>query len=204
MLITPQQIQERRAPKALRQFAEDVRVAVRADRSEFESGMQRRGVYKKFLDEIEPLSQFAVLAYPDTNLVEPVLGNQGYDAVVYGADGQIVDRIELTKPFDGAIAAEDAREVLESGIGAFRVGEPGHDIEDLIPIIERTCRDKAQNDYSDATLVFVIPALPPFSGFEARYEEQLRRIKTSLASTSYRAKRVFMFVPPLRLERVDG
>ena len=64
--------------------------------------------------------------------------------------------------------------------------------------------EEAQKDYSDATLVFAIPALPPLAGFEARYEEQLHRIKTSLSAAGFKAKRVFMFVPPARLERVDG
>lgn len=166
--------------------------------------MLKRGLYKEFLDEIEPLSQFAVLEYPDTYRLQPVLGNQGYDAVVFGANGQVVDRIEMAKPYDGATTAAVAREVVKNGWGGFRLHEPGDETEVLIPIIERTCRKKAQKDYSDATLVFAIPALPPLAGFEARYEEQIHRIKTSLSAAGFKAKRVFMFVPPARLERVDG
>lgn len=201
-MITSQKIQMRRSPRELRRFAEDVREAVKKDRAEFELGMQKCGLYKEFLDEIEPLSYFAILQYPNTHSVEPVLGNQGYDAVIYDADGQIVDRVELTKPYDGATAATDAREVIKHGFGGIRVHDPGDETEVLLPIIERTCRSKAQKDYSDATLVFVIPALPPLSGFEDRFEAQLSRIKASLASPTYRAKRVFMLVPPGTLERV--
>jgi len=76
-----------------------------------------------------------------------------------------------------------------------RVGEPGDDLEELIPIIERTATKKAVKDYSDSTVVFNISALPAIQGFEERQEDQVARIRKILAEKDFRAKRVFLLLP---------
>jgi hypothetical protein len=49
-----------------------------------------------------PLGSFSVWAYPENYKIKPILGNQGYDALVYNDKGQEVDRVEITRPHDGA------------------------------------------------------------------------------------------------------
>lgn len=176
---------------------------MRADPLEREAGSSRRGYYKEFLDEVVPLARFAAQVYDESYTIQPVVGNQGYDAIVRAPDGGIVDKIEIANPIDGATVAETAREVAQRGIGGFRVGDPGDEVEDLIPIIERVAKKKATKDYSDATVVFNVSALPPFKGFEARHEEQVSRIREVLSRAGFTAKRVFILHPPERLERID-
>lgn len=203
MLISADEAQLRRTPSELRRFAVGVRAAVRADKVEFDAGMRRQGIYKEFLDEIEPLSEYAVAALPESCFVQPVLGNQGYDAIVFGEDGQAIERIELAKPFDGATAARLAREGLRNGLAGFKAVEPGTELDPVMPIIERTAKSKSLKDYSDSTIVFLLPNLPHYPGFELQYDEQLRRVRDKLAECTYRAKRVLMFVPPDRVQRMS-
>lgn len=204
MLLSREDIETPRSPSELAQFVERVRESVRLNPSEREAGMLRRGYYKEFLDEVVPLARFAVQTYPETYRVQPVLGNQGYDAIVRNADDQIVDKVEIANPIDGKATSSAAREVAEHGIGGLRIGDPGDETEDPIPIIQRTAAKKAVKDYSDATVLFNVSALPPFKGFETRHEAQIERIRQALAAAGFKAKRVFILHPPERLERVDG
>ena len=204
MLLTEEDAQRQRTPSELHQFALQLRTAVRKDAVEFEAGMKRRGLYKKFLDEIEPLSEFALLDIREDCYVAPVLGHQGPDAVVNSGDGQVIDKIELAKPFDGAAAAKESRKVLCVGHGALSFNDPGHEADVLLPILERTARSKAIKDYSDATLVFILPPLPHYASYEDQYNAQLQRLRDAISKHRFRAKRVLMFVPPSRLERVDA
>lgn len=177
---------------------------VRANPEEFAFGMTRKGLYKEFLDEIGPLSQYAVKAYPPTYAIQPVLGNQRYDAIVYNDSGTKVDRLELTWPRDGAEAAIDARLVSKRGFGRAKVGKPGDDIDALLPQVLKTCRDKAQKDYGDCTLVIILDVLSPFPGFEGAHEKKLQTMVSAISDIKFKAKRVVLFVLPNRVLPIDG
>jgi hypothetical protein len=204
MMLTESELQRRRSPADLRAFAERVVEWVRSSRDEFANGMTRRGLYKEFLDEILPLSHFAVVAYPSTYSVEPVLGNQGYDVMVYDDAGSEVDRLELTRPHDGRASAEDARLVVRDGIGAFRIGDPGSEIEELLPHVLQTARAKAQKDYGGCTLVIVLGIQPPIAGFEAVHEARVQQIVSGVSEIHFRARRVVLFVPPNRIVAIGA
>ncbi|MCH7722441.1 MAG: hypothetical protein IIC76_03735 [Bacteroidetes bacterium] len=151
-MITPSEMEQRRSPRGLREFVGRFKDAVQADEPERHRGIQKKGLYKEFLDELVPLSCFAVCAYHETYEVELVLGNQQYDAVVFSETGEEVDRIQITTPHDGTAAAIDAKRVVGQGYGQIHVGNPGEDFDALFPHVLATCRRKAQNDYSDCTL----------------------------------------------------
>ncbi len=204
MPLSREDIETPRSPSELKQFVERVRESVRLNPAEREDGMLRHGYYKEFLDEVVPLSRFAIQTYPETYRVQPVLGNQGYDAIVRNADSQIVDKVEIANPIDGKAVSSVAREVAEYGISGLSVGDVGDDTEDLISIIQCTVKKKAVKDYSDVTVVFNVAALPPYKGFETRHEAQIERIRQALSAAGFKAKRVFVLHPPERLERIDG
>ena len=185
-------------------FVEAVRERARTDDELRMAGHLRRGYLKEFFDEIVPLSRFAAAVYPEDHRVTPVLGNQGFDAEVRDAEGRLVERVEIANPVDGQSIAAAGRELAKSGIGGLRVGDPGDDFEDVIPIIERTASKKALIDYSDATVVFNVSALPAFNGFEIQHDEQVARVRSALAAAGFRAKRVFIMLPSGQVERVDA
>jgi hypothetical protein len=204
MTLSSEEIQQPRSPSELVAFVEAVRVRATEDTETRTAGHLRIGNYKQFFDEIVPLARFAQHAYPADHTIKPILGNQGYDAEVRDARGKLVDRIEIANPIDGKSIAETGLELVQHGIGGFRLGDPGDEVEDLIPIIARTAAKKAIKDYSDATVVFNVSGFPPFQGFEARHEEQIARIRQTLADAGFKAKRVFVLLPSGSVERIDA
>jgi len=189
-----------------------LRDAASVDPEERTDAYSHKGLYKQFVDEVLPLSDFVLLQYPENCSIEPVLGNQGYDAIVYDCHGQECDRIEIKKPHDGAERAEDGRLVLERGFGNVHVGRPGDELRPLIPFARATCRDAALRDYSDCTLLIVLPVLEPpgIAEFQQRFEQELATLATQVCGLlatqkpAFRPKRTFLFVPPQRLVQVSS
>jgi len=176
-----------------------------ADGNERHRGILKKGLHKEFLDEIVPLSCFAVLNYPDDYRICPILGNQGYDAVVLNESDIEVGRIEMTSPHDGAEDAKDARLIVERGFGSLDTGDPGDDFERLIPYVLDTCRKKALKDYSDCTLVVAIQPLKwPFGGVEGRYEDQVSTLVSEIEQIEFKAKEVFLLLLPDRHIKIKG
>lgn len=202
MPLSHDEIQQPRSPSALAAFVEQVRATAAANDEERKAGHLRIGYYKEFFDEVVPLAKFAAYAYPEDHTVTPIMGSQGYDAEVRDTNGTLVDHVEIANPIDGRVVAQTGRELAEFGIGGFRVDDPGEDVEELIPIIARTAAKKAAKDYSDCTVVFNVSACPPFSGFEERHDNQVARIRRTLAEAGFRAKRVFVMLPSGAVERV--
>jgi hypothetical protein len=203
-MITSADIEKRRSPHALRDFVVELKRVVRADELERHRGIQKAGLYKEFLDEIVPLSLFALHAYPESYEVQPVLGNQGYDALVFDQSGNEVDRIELTVPHDGAAAAKDARLIVVQGYGRTQVGTPGDDFQALFPCVLAVCNKKAMKDYGDCSLVVAIEPMLPFESFEALYETQIEALASEMGKIQFRAKRVFFLVMPDHIRQVYG
>lgn len=204
MPVTAQDIETPRSPRELVQFIDRVTACVRSNPAERIVGSLRRGCYKEFLDEVVPLARFCVRVYEESDTIQPVLGNQGFDAIVKNANGQVIDKVEIANPIDGARVSRTAREVAEHGAGGFGVSDPGDEVADLIPIIERTAVSKAAKDYSDTTVVFNLSALPPIQGFETKHTEQINHIRSVLAQAGFNARRVYLLHPPDRLDRIDA
>jgi len=186
------------------EFVDKFKDAVQTDPVERHRGILKKDLYKEFLDEIVPLSCFAVLIYPETYQIQPVLGNQGYDALVFNESGVEIDRIEMTAPHDGNAAAKDARQVVKYRFGEVQVGEPGDDFEALIPDVVCVSKRKAQKDYSDCTLVIAIEPLPPFENFEGHYETQVCSLIDQISQIKFKAKRVFILILPDQLESINS
>jgi len=202
-MVDPADFQKLRSPSALRLFVEQEREKVCADPEDLKRGLLKKGLHKEFLDELVSISWFAVLAYPESYQINPVLGNQAYDAVVYDDLGNEVDRIEMTHPHDGAAEAEDAKLVVEKHIGKVKIGIPGDDFYALTPFVLETCRKKSKKDYSKCSLVIAIEPMKPFGGFEDSYEERVHELLGQIASIHFKARRVFLLVLPDRLEEVN-
>lgn len=204
MPLKPSDLEVPRTAAQLRCFVERVRASVRADRSEFELGMTKRGLYKQFLDEVEPLCNFSEAAYPNDYKVQPVLGNQSYDAIAFDERGVEFEKVEFAKPYNGAQAASSSRQVVARGYSDMQVCDHTEVLEDLIPFFEATSAAKSQKDYGGVTVVFVLAAPPALPGVEASFERQIERIKSIIAAHKFKAKRVLLHVPPGRLLPIDG
>jgi len=204
VMIDPSEFEQRRSPSALREFVHARSEAIRANPDARELGTLKKGAYKKYVEELVPLSCFAVLAYPDSYEVQLVLGNQGFDARVFDEVGREVDRVEITAPHDGRAASQDAALVVERGFGKVSVGKPGEDFDRLVEHVLSICRKKACADYNECTLVVAIEPLQPFHGFEDRYESRVEALVSRIQQIPFKAKRVFLLVLPDRLEFVSS
>lgn len=204
MPLSAADLETPRTPAELRAFVEHVRTSVRANRSEFELGMTKHGYYKEFLDEVEPLCNFAEVAYPVDYKVKPVLGNQGFDAIVLDAQGNEVEKIEFAKPHDGAVAAANARQVVARGYSDIQVCDHTEVLNEFIPFFEATSKAKSLKDYSGVTVVFALAAPPALAGGETVFERQVERLKGIIAANNFKAKRVFLYVHPGRVLQIDG
>ena len=202
MPISRDDFEKRRSPRELLLFVENVRATVQTNPSESKHGICKKGLYKEFLDEILPLSHFASKHYTETYSIKPVLGNQGYDAIVYDGTNKICDYLELTNPHNGFEAAKDAKIRAKRGYGNINVSEPDKDFDALMLHVIDACNKKAFKDYSDCKLIITINPNPPPSGVQAQYEEQIRTLVAKLSRIPFKAKQVFLLIPPDRLEIV--
>ena len=203
-MIKSSDIEKARSPKELREFTTQLKKKTEMDKQEFSLGIQKKGLYKQFVDEIIPLGSFAVWAYPENYKIKPILGNQGYDALVYNDKGQRVDRVEITRPHDGADRAKDGRLIADRGYGQMKVGDPGEDFELLFPHVLSVCSNKAAKDYSDCTLVICIAPMRPFESFREQYESQLDTLVGEISKFKFNAKRVFLHILSDRIICIKG
>lgn len=203
MIISKEEFQKKRSPSDLLDFVEQLKQTVQADKHERHQGAQKEGLYKQFLDELIPLSYFAILKYDDSYKIEPVLGSQGYDARVFNEKGEEIDRIEITIPHDGAAEATDAKRVVSRGYGQTYVGDPGEDFDTLFPHVIEVCRKKGQKDYSDCKLVVAISPMPPFESYEVRYVQQVEELVREMTQIKFKAKGVFLLILPDKLYELN-
>lgn len=134
------------------------------------------------------------LAYENSCTVQPVLSNQGYDAIVKDNEGNIIDFVELTFPDNWKSEAKDADLIVSRGYGQIHVCEPGGDIDRLLRFIQDICLKKSQNDYSGCTLVIVIEFWPVSRQYRALYSRKIQDVIKNVQAVSFKAKRVFLLL----------
>ncbi|WP_370052843.1 hypothetical protein [Neptunomonas sp.] len=116
-MILKAEIEQFRTSAELKSFVEEVRRKVESDSDELQRARKSEGLCKVFVAEVMSLSQFSHLLYPAETTFLPVLGNQGYDVEVFDAQKNLIDRIEIAKPRDGQVEAEDSCLVNDRGLG---------------------------------------------------------------------------------------
>lgn len=203
-MLTDEDIDQPRTPSELRAFVEAVTEEVNTDETERHKGIMKTGVYKRYIEEVLPLSYYAGIEYSDQYRIQPVKGNQGYDANVFNSAGNLVERIEITSPQDGRAEAEDARLLVERGYGEAHVYGSDEQIDQLRPHITATGLKKSQKDYSDATLVIVLDLLALPEPLRARQDEAIATLAADLSGIPFKARRVRLFIPPDRVVDVAG
>jgi hypothetical protein len=194
-IFTESEIQTPRSPLGLRQFVTRRKNKLRKNSTERHKSHQKLGLYKEFWDEIVPLSLYAQKTFPQHYKVQPVLGNQGYDANLFDGNNTLVGRIEITYPHDGQSSAEDGRLLASRGFGKVRCVSPGGNLESLFPIIKKTCIKKSQKDYSDCYLVIVVDyEFPPFKKHTALYQKLIDDLAEHIRKINFTANRVDLLI----------
>ena len=187
-------IEEARSPKNLRKFVTEYISDKNIIPEERHKGILKKGLYKELIDELVPLSIFCDLQYGEDVVVNLIVGSQPYDAEVKNGYGEVIEKIEITTPCDGASNAHDAKEIVNIGYGGFHVYTPGDDVEKLIPFIRKTCDKKSQKNYEDCNLVISISYLPPDEDFKDIYDEKIEKVIGVIKEFSFRAKKVYLLI----------
>jgi len=195
-MISKDEIEKTRSPRGLRQFVTRRVEKVRRVTKQRHEAVLKKGIYKVFSDEIIPLSIFCLKIYPNTYTVQPVIGNQGYDAIVRDDKGNIFDHIELTLPHDGFSAARSARLVVERGYGKIDIYSPGKNLNRMFSFILKACHNKSKKDYSNCSLVVCLNFSPPFPEHKKEYLNSIKKLLKEIKCISFRARKVYLLVMP--------
>jgi hypothetical protein len=190
-MLSEASIQRRRTVRGLKQFVARRMASIKAVKAARHQAMLRRGLYKKFTDEIIPLARYCWLHYPKGYHVEPVLGNQGFDARILNEQKKFVEWVEITVPQDGKADANDYKLVVGRGYGKMQNCGPCGDLHKLAHIVGKTCAAKAQKDYSDASLVIYLKFVP-LTNNKAQCMKIVHEIVAEIQRHPFKAKNVFV------------
>lgn len=166
--------------------------------NDLKNGLQRKNKdYKFLMDEVLPLSNFCNQVLDESYAIEPVDGNQGYDARVYKS-GVFQFNIEIAYPQDGEKRAEKSRELIANGISRLRISSPS-DLEVLIGKIKKTCLNKSLKDYSDAWLVFNIVTGAVFESQYAEFLPAMKKVQSIVEEFDFNAQSVYLYFSPFKV-----
>jgi hypothetical protein len=196
-MITLEQAETARTPEELRRFVAEVRAQVEANPAELQVAREKKGIYKTFVDEIIPLAQAADYLCGPEDRLQPVLGNQGYDAIVLDKHGSSKGKVEIGKPYDGKAVADDVKLLKQRGFGKVRVRDLGVGLLEIAARIVHTAKDKSIKDYSDCTLMIVGAVLPPMEIERKLLSDSADDPANELRTITYKAKKVIFVVPAL-------
>jgi hypothetical protein len=153
--LSPEGIQIPRKPSELTEWIKQVRSAVFQDNEELSKAKRKQGLYKEFLDELTPLSEFCAERFNDSYQVLPVLGNQPFDAKVFHESGGETLLIELTMPYDGHEESRATELAANQGYSSPKPISPGEEVKCLRSWFKKAAKKKSEKNYSGCILVFV-------------------------------------------------
>jgi hypothetical protein len=203
-MISKHDLEIKRTPDELSAFVKSTFDAIRADENTRKTARLRKPPYKELIEEVYPLSVFCSLKYSNNGvLCSPVIGSQGFDAVIESPQGDLVEHVELSWPIDGQKAHFAAKELNENGVTKLEI----RDVNDPSPrdaIIERIVNkaiDKALKDYSTdkgSSIVFMVGTAPYFGMSKIEYPDDIGRLVESIKNISFKVSNVYLLLLPLK------
>ena len=203
-MITKEVLETKRSPKDLRAFVQKTFDSIQSNPGERKIARLKKSYYKELIEEIYPFSIFCELKYSDAQvLCQPIIGSQGYDAIIENINGELVENIELSWPIDGQKDHFEALELNEKGHTKLEI----RDVNDSSPreqAVERIlvkAKNKALKDYSTSqgsSLIFILDIAPYFGMKRIEHPKELEILKQKLKEISYKAKNVYLLLMPIQ------
>jgi hypothetical protein len=156
--------------------------------------LRKEETYKYFIDEVWPLAKFCKATLDNTYLVQPVQGNQGFDASVY-RDGEIEFNIEVAYPQNGAARAKETRAMINGGIPKLKIFSP-KELELLLGNIESVCISKSKKDYSDCWLLFNVVTGAVVEERISEFVPSMNKVIDTIQKYQFTAKAIYVFFSP--------
>jgi hypothetical protein len=202
-MLTKEDLQEKRTPNNLCEFVEMTFATIKSDKATKENARLKKGLYKEFIEEVYPFSIFCKLKYNGQEvLCCPVIGNQGYDAIIESSPGTQLEIVELTWPIDGQKQHFQSVQLNKRGYSNPDVWDYNDDSKriELIKRIIKTAEGKALKDYATeegASLIFVLNIAPYFGMTEVENNEYIELLKTKLKAIKFNVNSVYLLLLPI-------
>jgi hypothetical protein len=201
MMLNEEDLKKPRPPKELSSFIEEVISKIGNNKNEQKEFLMREGLYKKFYDEIRPLSLYFSATYNDLPyLLSPSLSNQDFDAVVTDFDGKEKEYIEVTWPRDGRKIKKTLRLRAERGFGPFEIyTDPVVKMRELFELTIAGAEKKSRINYYRmsgcfSSLVLAIDLKQFFYENIPEHHYQVSWLVTELSKFNYKTDKVFLLL----------
>jgi hypothetical protein len=192
---TAEDLQKPRIPSDLRSFVMSALNTIALDQASKEAARLWLGRAKELLREILPMSFFVPWRWPgDDVLIQPRLGNQGYDAQVLTLDGKPLTALEVSWAVDGQAHKEKMIALNKTGgtVGTFGIDE-------RIAAVDRTLlasRIKSRKDYRNCLLLLVFDVLPLFQVEDDKHWAMIEGMHEKLLKQQFKASEVYLLLVP--------
>jgi len=204
-MITKEDLQIKRTPEDLYNFIKDTLGKIRLNKEVKRIARLRRSPYKELIEEVYPLSVFCKLKYKDSSVFcQPIIGNQGYDAIVESDDGELIEIVEISWPIDGQKAHYQAVQLNEKGYTKLEIWDVNDATQrnQIINHIVEKAMEKAHKDYftqKGSSLVFVLDITPYFGVSKIEYEDDIETLKQQLKEINYKVDKVYLLLLPIEM-----
>jgi hypothetical protein len=202
--LTKEKIQVSRTPSELKTWISNVRSAVYSNKSELKKAIKKQGLYKEFIDEITPLSEFCKERFTDSYHVKPIIGSDNYDAEISHVNGLEKHLIELTMPHDGEREANESKLAKKRGYGTPKLFAPGEEVAEQFIFAIETARKKSSKDYSKCILVFALPISYRFAEVQDQQIFAEDKIISEISTIKFKAKEVWVLCSNCRVVNIQN
>src|SRR3989344_2833524 len=203
-IVTQENLQQPRTVEELREFLVKTFNTIRQDKSARKNARARKGLYKRLIEELWPLSWYFEKKYSGSGYrIQHQLGNQGFDAIVLDEHGAEVERLEVSWPIDGHKHAETVRLLNERGHGPSEIyDDPREKLRELFKYTLDGAKKKAIRDYKTikgrSSLVLVVDPVPYYHPEIPEHQEEVEELVADLSIIQYRVDEVFLVFPSLQ------
>jgi len=188
-------LEKPRAPKEMEVYFHEIKSITNQSDELTKLARLKKSRFKEFLEEFYPLYCFSKSIYcKEASRMKIVIGNQGYDAVVYFNDGS-VEKYEITGYIDGEWDFINAKELNASGIGIVSVDGTksiAEKQESYLRKIMKHVKNKAEKDYIGINIIFVVNTFNYFEVFDNDSCTFINKLINDIGRVEIRAKKLFL------------
>lgn len=202
MELTKEILEKKRNLEELKSFVKKTFEYTSSDERLERKARSRQGLFKEFIEEIYPLSLFFELKYYGKNeKCCPIIGNQGYDAVIENQDGSIIEYVELTWPIDGQRSSFRWKQLNTIGHTELEIWGYKDNTKrmEIVNIILEIAEKKSIRDYDyleGSSLVFIMNTAPYFGMRTLDHQEEIDLLLTKLKQIKFQTNMVYLLLLP--------
>jgi hypothetical protein len=202
-MISKQELQKPRTTSQLQQYVNKVFSDIRTDPYVLKEARLKKGLFKKLVEELYPLSIFSIFKYPDDGAIcEFKIGNQGYDAIATKISNGEKEYIEITWPIDGHRQAQVSRLLNDRRYTELEISDDfSKERKETIDRVLGVAKNKALKDYTfpgRSSLIFLIDVFPYFYLDNRQHCLEIEYLMYELTQIDFRVDSVYLILMPYK------